>query len=213
MNTRQYSFLDHLIGNLDMGLRTLTGSTPPHRPSPATGHAETPLAPHLRAHVGRLMRVNHAGEVAAQGLYQGQALVARREALREHLEHAAQEENDHLGWCRERAAECGERTSLLDPAWYAGALAIGAAAGLAGDRWSLGFVAETERQVGRHLEHHMSQVPPEDQRSHAVLAQMHADEARHGAEAMRAGGRELPRPVRWLMGLSSKVMTRTAYWI
>lgn len=157
------------------------------------------------------MRVNHAGEIAAQGLYQGQAATARLEQVRESMERAAQEENDHLAWCEERLAELGSRPSVLNPLWYAGAFAIGATAGLVGDRWSLGFVAETERQVVRHLEDHIGRLPEGDSRSRAILEQMKTDEQHHGAVAEQAGGAKLPLPVRKLMGLVSKVMTGGAY--
>ena len=157
------------------------------------------------------MRVNHAGEIAAQGLYQGQAATARLEEVRDAMERAADEENDHLAWCEERLAELGSRPSILNPLWYAGAFTIGAVAGLVGDRWSLGFVAETERQVVRHLDDHLGMLPPDDDRSRSILEQMKVDEERHGAVAEDAGGASLPAPVRHLMSVVSKVMTRGAY--
>jgi ubiquinone biosynthesis monooxygenase Coq7 len=159
------------------------------------------------------MRVNHAGEVAAQALYMGQALVARDDATRAKLERAAAEENDHLAWCQERLDELGARPSVLAPFWYAGSFAIGALAGLAGDRWSLGFVVETERQVEAHLDHHLAELPPADRASRVVLERMKSDEVRHADDARAGGGAELPRPVRRLMSLVSKVMTTTAYRI
>jgi ubiquinone biosynthesis monooxygenase Coq7 len=159
------------------------------------------------------MRVNHAGEVAAQGLYHGQALIERNADLRRWLEQAAREEGDHLAWCRERLDELGSRPSLLNPLWYAGALGLGLAASLVGSRWSLGFVTETERQVESHLNDHLGRLPREDQRSRAILEQMRSDEVRHGAAARAAGGIDLPAPVRGLMRLASRVMTRTAYWL
>ena len=158
------------------------------------------------------MRVNHAGEVAAQALYHGQALVATEAPVREFLLNAAAEEGDHLGWCAQRLAALGSRPSLLNPLWYAGAAAIGALAGLAGDRLSLGFVAETERQVEGHLDRHLEQLPPHDAASRAILEAMKADEIRHGHAALERGGAQLPRPLAALMGLTSKLMTRTAYW-
>jgi len=161
--------------------------------------------------VAGLMRVNHAGEIAAQGLYQGQAATARLTTVRASMEKAAEEENDHLAWCQERLAELGSRPSILNPIWYAGAFAIGATAGLIGDRWSLGFVAETERQVVRHLEDHLARLPRGDARSKAILEQMKIDEQRHGATAEQAGGAQLPAPVRQLMGAVSRIMTRGAY--
>jgi ubiquinone biosynthesis monooxygenase Coq7 len=159
------------------------------------------------------MRVNHAGEVAAQGLYQGQAATAELAEVRAAMEQAADEENDHLAWCEERLTELGSRPSLLGPLWYAGAFAIGAGAGLVGDRWSLGFVAETERQVVRHIEEHLGMLPADDERSRAILEQMKADELAHGSAALAAGGVELPAPVRGVMGAVSKFMTRGAYWV
>jgi len=159
------------------------------------------------------MRVNHAGEIAAQGLYHGQALVARDPAIRDLLEQAGREETDHLAWCEQRLAELQDRPSLLDPFWYAGSFAIGMAAGLASDKMSLGFVAETERQVERHLDSHLEQLPPEDTRSRAILAQMRSDEQAHGELARQAGGASLPDAARTAMQLTSKVMTLTARWI
>lgn len=159
------------------------------------------------------MRVNHAGEVAAQALYEGQALTARLAGVRASMERAAQEESDHLAWCRTRLRELGSRPSLLNPVWYAGAFAIGAVAGVAGDRWSLGFIAETEAQVVRHLDDHLHRLPPEDRRSRAILERMRADELRHGTVAADAGGHALPAPVRRMMGITSRVMTRAAYWV
>ncbi|MEO0423405.1 MAG: 2-polyprenyl-3-methyl-6-methoxy-1,4-benzoquinone monooxygenase [Pseudomonadota bacterium] len=161
----------------------------------------------------RLMRVNHAGEVAAQALYQGQAATARDPQIRAHMVAAGEEERDHLEWCEVRLQELGGATSALAPLWYLGSLAIGATAGASGDRWSLGFVAETERQVEEHLSEHLARLPAGDARSRAILEQMQADEVRHGAEAMAAGGSELPGPVRGVMRQVAKVMTRAAYWI
>ena len=165
-----------------------------------------------RRHVAGLMRVNHAGEVAAQGLYQGQAATARLDGVRAAMEQAAQEEADHLAWCESRLADLGSRPSLLNPLWYAGSYSIGAAAGLAGDRWSLGFVAETERQVVRHLEEHLERLPTDDERSRAILEQMKTDEEQHGAQAIESGGDALPAPIRGAMTLVSRLMTRGAYW-
>jgi ubiquinone biosynthesis monooxygenase Coq7 len=159
------------------------------------------------------MRVNHAGEVAAQALYHGQALTARDPAVRDFLLHAAREEGDHLIWCAQRLGELRSRTSLLSPLWYAGSVAIGALAGLAGDRISLGFIAETERQVENHLDGHLAKLPPEDADSRAILEQMKVDEIGHGRAALNRGGGELPRPVTQLMRLTARLMTRSAYWI
>ena len=181
--------------------------------NPADGVADGVLDDRERRHSSGLMRVNHAGEVAAQALYQGQSLVARTPEIREKMEQAAREENDHLHWCSTRLEELGSAPSRLDPLWYAGSLAIGAAAGLAGDRWSLGFVVETERQVIEHLDDHLSRLPEGDHRSRALLRRMQTDEQRHATRAHAAGGAPLPPVVRRVMRAASKVMTRTAYWI
>jgi ubiquinone biosynthesis monooxygenase Coq7 len=213
---RHYSPLDRLITPLDQTLRTLFASHVAARPNPAENLPEAPeIADHpdARRRAAALMRINHSGEVAAQALYQGQAFVSQGDATRASLIEAAREETDHLAWCAERIRELGGRTSVLNPLWYAGSFTIGALAGLAGDRTSLGFVAETERQVVEHLEAHLQRLPAEDVRTRAIIQQMSADEERHGRNAMLAGGAELPRPVRALMKLTAKVMTRTAYWI
>ena len=213
---RHYSLLDRLITPLDQTLRTLFASHVAARPNPAQDLPETPEIadrPGARRHAAALMRINHAGEVAAQALYQGQAFVSQGDATRASLMEAAREETDHLAWCAERIRELGGRTSRLNPLWYAGSFTIGALAGLAGDRTSLGFVAETERQVVEHLDGHLQRLPAADLRTRAIIQQMSVDEERHGRNAMLAGGAELPRPVRALMKLTAKVMTRTAYWI
>jgi ubiquinone biosynthesis monooxygenase Coq7 len=209
---RTYSPFDHFLIQLDQAVRTVFGR--PHvteRPDPATGLPEAELSDAERDHVARLMRINHTGEVCAQALYQGQALTARLPGVREGMERAAAEENDHLDWCERRVHALGGRLSLLNPLFYAGSFAIGAVAGLAGDRWSLGFVAETERQVERHLEDHLAQVPAEDERTRAVLEQMKTDEVGHATKAVEAGAATLPAPVRELMQLTAKVMTGTVY--
>jgi ubiquinone biosynthesis monooxygenase Coq7 len=211
---RQLSVIDQLIAGVDGALRTVFAQTAlPGRPNPGAGHDCELTNDADRRHVAGLMRVNHAGEVAAQGLYQGQAATAQLPEVRDAMEQAAAEEVDHLAWCQERLTELGSRPSLLGPIWYAGAFAIGAGAGLVGDRWSLGFVAETERQVVRHLEDHLGMLPATDDRSRAILEQMKEDELAHGSAALSAGGAELPRPVRTLMTAVSKIMTRGAYWI
>lgn len=211
---RDYDFLDRLLINLDHGVRTIFGSPPPTgRPNPAAGIPEADLSDEEQAQAARLMRVNHAGEVSAQALYQGQALTARLPDVRDKMERAALEENDHLLWCEQRIDELGGRASLLNPLWYTGSLAIGALAGWAGDKWSLGFIVETERQVVRHLEEHLDRLSPADARSRAILLQMKEDESHHATTALAAGGEPLPAPVRTMMSLTSKVMTKTAYWV
>lgn len=214
MDARQYSPLDRLLMQVDRGLRTVFGQPEVSgRPDPAAACAEAELSDAERLEAARLMRVNHAGEVAAQALYQGQALTARLPGVRDKMEQAALEENDHLDWCARRTRELGGHTSVLNPLWYAGSLAIGAAAGWAGDKWSLGFIVETERQVVRHLEAHLQRLSPRDHKSRAILGQMKIDETHHATTALNAGGVPLPAPVRGLMALTSRVMTRTAYWI
>jgi ubiquinone biosynthesis monooxygenase Coq7 len=211
---RQLTVLDQLLAGVDSALRTvLTPAPPAGRRNPGADLPGDVASDADRRHVAGLMRVNHAGEVAAQGLYQGQAATAELAEVRAAMERAAEEENDHLVWCEERLAELGSRPSLLGPLWYAGAFAIGAGAGLVGDRWSLGFVAETERQVVRHLEEHLGMLPADDERSRAILEQMKTDELAHGSAAVAAGGVELPTPVKAAMGVVAKIMTRGAYWV
>jgi len=205
------TLIDRLIQEFDRGLRTVAAANVAARPNPAGASPESVTDPVARRHAAGLMRVNHAGEIAAQALYHGQALTARNETVRRSLLEAARDETDHLAWCEQRVRELDSRTSLLAPVWYAGSFAIGALAGLAGDRTSLGFVAETESQVIEHLESHLHELPPDDERSRRIVEQMQADEARHGAEARSAGGRDLPRPVRDLMRGTARIMTRTAY--
>lgn len=212
MSNRPFNPVDHAIEQFDQGLRTLFGR--PHttaRENPAVAVNESALDDGARQHAAGLMRVNHAGEVCAQALYQGQALTARNDHVKKQMEHSAQEENDHLDWCQSRLNELDSHASYLNPLWYTGSLAIGALAGLAGDKWSLGFVVETENQVGRHLEEHLEKLPAEDQRSRAILEQMKIDEAQHAATAQNAGAAELPKPVQQLMKLTSKIMTSAAY--
>jgi ubiquinone biosynthesis monooxygenase Coq7 len=209
--SRDWSAADRWISGLDQAIRTVTGVHHNHRPSPANDLAETVTTPEARQHVVGLMRINHAGEVAAQALYAGQALTARETNTRVTMQEAAREETDHLAWCQDRIHELGGRTSLLNPLWYAGSFAIGAIAGVAGDRVSLGFVAETEKQVCHHLESHLSELPKGDLRTRAVVKQMSEDEARHGKNATNAGAVELPKPIRLMMKLTAKIMTRTAY--
>ena len=205
------TLIDGLIREFDRALRTVAAANVAARPNPAATCPESVTLPEARRHAAGLMRVNHAGEIAAQALYHGQALTARNPRVRAALLEAARDETDHLAWCEQRVRELGSRTSLLAPVWYAGSFAIGALAGLAGDRNSLGFVAETEKQVIEHLESHLHELPPDDERSRRIVAQMQADEARHGADARDAGGRDLPGPVRNLMRRTARVMTRAAY--
>jgi ubiquinone biosynthesis monooxygenase Coq7 len=214
MSSRDYNPVDRLLIQFDQAVRTVFGNPQvTERPNPASDQPDMELSEQDRDHVARLMRINHTGEVCAQALYQGQALTARLPDVRNTMERSAQEENDHLAWCESRLEELGSRKSLLNPFWYAGSFAIGALAGLAGDKWSLGFVAETERQVESHLDDHLGQVPARDQKSRAILEQMKADEIQHAQVARAAGGVELPGPIRLAMTLSSKVMTRTVYWL
>ena len=212
---RNLSPLDRLIASADQALRILfrAGHDQTARPYPAEGIGETVADSAQRREVAALMRVNHAGEIAAQALYQGQALVASDSVTRVRLIEAGREEAEHLAWCSRRIDELGGRTSVLNPLWYAGSFAIGALAGLTGDRNSLGFVAETERQVVEHLEHHLQLLPQEDQRTRAIVRQMSADEARHGNNAVSAGAATLPSFARGVMRLTAKVMTRSAYWV
>lgn len=216
---RRHSLTDRLLAAAHHGLATALATNPPARRANPAGQtsgdnaADAPTDDVARAHAGGLMRVNHAGEVAAQALYRGQAAVTRDPALRDHLLAAADEEADHLAWCAQRLGELGTGPSRIGPAWYAGAYTIGMAAGLAGDRISLGFVSETERQVERHLHEHLDRLPAGDSRSRAIVTQMQADEAAHGQAARDAGGVPLPAPVRGAMRAVSKVMTTLAYWV
>ena len=199
---------DHLLGAADRALRALFAPAPASRPVP--GPPAGALAEPDRREAAALMRINHAGEIAAQGLYHGQALAARDPAVRQMLLEAGREETDHLAWCETRLAELGDRSSRLDPFWYAGSFAIGLLAGLIDDRTSLGFVSETERQVEKHLDGHLERLPADDARSRAILTQMRDDEVHHGQQARNAGAAELPGPVKALMRLTGRVMTTTA---
>jgi ubiquinone biosynthesis monooxygenase Coq7 len=205
--------VDRLIVGLDAALRTVAGVHRGERPSPGAGVPEAELAATERAHAAALMRVNHVGEVCAQALYQGQALTARNPANRAALERAAREEEDHLVWSSERIEELGGRPSLLNPLWYAGSLALGAAAGALGDRWNLAFLAETEHQVEEHLTGHLERLSPQDLRTRAVVEAMRADEARHREGAIELGAAELPAPVKLAMRACARVMTIVAYRI
>lgn len=183
------------------------------RENPAADIEDVDLNARAKTHAAGLMRVNHAGEIAAQGLYQGHAAVARDEKISKQMQKAADEEFDHLAWCEQRLAELDSGPSKLNPLWYAGSFAIGAASGLFGDKWSLGFIAETERQVCEHLSGHLQRLPDDDERSRAIVRQMRDEEQQHGEDATDAGAAELPRPVKDLMRLTARVMTRTAYRI
>lgn len=212
MNDRHYSILDRFLTEADQLLRnSLSQSAVARRECPADPLPETSLVPEARRHSAGLMRVNHSGEVAAQALYQGQALTARNENVRETMAEAAREEQDHLAWCEKRLRELGSRPSVLNPLWYTGSFAIGTIAGLAGDRWSLGFLAETEQQVVDHLERHLGSLPEEDLRSRAIVQKMRDDEAHHRDTATHAGGAALPQAARGLMRLVSRIMTGSAY--
>jgi len=205
------SLLDFAVIAADRVLKTLAGQYVPERASPGEAVADTPLDETGRAHAAGLMRVNHSGEVCAQALYEGQALVARDARVRDALLAAAREEEDHLAWCGERLKELDSRPSVLNPLWYGMSFAIGAATGLMGDKVSLGFVAATEDQVCRHLDRHMHDLPADDERSRAIVSQMRDDEARHGTAALEAGGTEFPQSVKDAMTLVSGVMTAAAY--
>lgn len=206
--------LDQLIINFDHGLRTLFGEPlNTKRANPTKTLPDTELTETEKLFSARLMRVNHAGEVSAQALYQAQALTARTEAVRDRMKQSAFEENDHLRWCKNRIHELNGHVSFLNPLWYTGSFAIGTIAGAVGDKWSLGFVAETERQVVKHLEGHLQRLPTNDLKSKAILEQMKEDEAHHASVAMQSGAVELPKPVGWLMGRVAKMMTKTAFWI
>lgn len=205
--------LDRAILEFDKSLRTLFAPATSVRPVPGEALPETRLDESGRRHAAALMRVNHVGEVCAQALYQGQSLSSGNPALREELDQAAREETEHLAWTEARISALGGRKSLLNPLWYLGALALGVAAGRLGDRWNLGFLAETERQVEAHLDDHLARLPAADEKSRAVLAQMRTDEVAHAETAVRLGATELPMPVRAAMKAASRVMTTTAYYL
>jgi 3-demethoxyubiquinol 3-hydroxylase len=205
--------LDHLIVEFDKGLRTLFSQAHSARPHPDAKVSDADMNDAEKKHAAALMRVNHSGEICAQALYQGQALTARDPAVQQNLQQAAQEETEHLAWTASRVHELGGHLSVLNPFWYTSSLAIGAVAGLLGDKWNLGFLAETERQVGQHLQSHLDSLPPQDEKSRAIVAQMYADETRHADMAATLGGAELPQPVQLAMKLNSKVMTGASYWV
>jgi len=205
--------MDRLLGAADSALKTLFAKPRAARACPVVPADDTRLRPEERRHAAALMRVNHVGEVCAQALYTAQALSTRDPVLRTHFERAAEEETDHLAWTAERLAELEDRPSLLNPLWYAGAFGLGLLAGRLGDRISLGFVVETEKQVEAHLQGHLDRLPASDHASRAIVAQMKDDEAVHAAQALDAGGVELPAPVKGLMRLAAKVMTTTAHYV
>ncbi len=207
--------LDLFLTTADAALKTLSGTAQARRPMPSlpTEAADVPLSVSDKRLSGALMRVNHVGEVCAQALYQAQALSARSPAVRHQLLAAAGEETDHLAWTERRLRELADRPSWLNPLWYVGSFALGLAAGRAGDRWSLAFVAETERQVEQHLASHLDRLPAADRRSRAVVDQMRQDEAAHGRAAEAAGAARMPLPLRWAMRGAGKVMTQTAHWL
>lgn len=217
MRTDHHSFADRCLIQFDQALRTLVpGSSTARRASPAQTavdqeSAELEIDEAEQRHVAGLMRINHTGEVCAQALYQGQAATARLDSVRQSMEDAASEEIDHLAWCEGRLSELQSRPSLLNPLWYGLSYSLGAVAGIAGDKWSLGFVAETEQQVCVHLEEHLESLPDSDRRSRAILQQMLEDEREHGENARQAGGAELPLPVRTAMTGMAKIMKATAY--
>ncbi len=212
MSTRSFSPIDRIFGEIDKAIKILT--VPARSPHETPAPQQTEALPEvLRTESARLMRVNHSGEVAAQALYQGQALSARRADVAAAMRRAADEEMDHLAWCETRLQELNGRPSVLNPLWYAGSYAIGALAGMLGDSTSLGFVAETERQVESHLRGHLQRLAPADNRSRAILERMTRDEIQHGAQAASLGGKELPFTLRAAMRMASRVMTRSSYWL
>lgn len=205
--------LDTLITHFDRGLRTLFAPAQTLRPLPGKNEPEADMNDEEKRLSMRLMRINHSGEICAQALYQGQALTARNPEAKEALEQAAWEEVEHLHWTENRVKDLGGRLSFLDPLWYVNSLAIGALAGALGDKWNLGFLAETERQVCAHLDGHLSRLPVQDAKSRAIVEQMKDDEAKHATTAIQYGGAELPPPVKFAMKLTAKVMTGTVYWV
>ena len=214
MRSPNHSFLDQCLIQFDLALRTcVPGSSQARRASPAEGLNDCELSTSERRHTAGLMRINHTGEVCAQALYQGQAATAKLGDVRESMQQAAAEEVDHLAWCEDRLRQLDSRPSLLNPLWYALSYGIGAAAGIAGDKWSLGFVAATEDQVCAHLEDHLEKLPAADAKSKAILEQMIVDEKQHGDLARNAGGAELPAPIKQAMTAVSQIMKTTAYRI
>jgi ubiquinone biosynthesis monooxygenase Coq7 len=203
--------LDRLLYHIDQGVKTLGQPAVATRKNPAKDIAQAALSQQEKKKIAGLMRVNHAGEIAAQALYQGQALTARSNQVKQKMQQSAEEEVDHLAWCQERLQELGSHTSRLSVLWHSGAFCIGALAGWFGDGWSLGFVAETEHQVMQHLDRHLKKLPPQDLKSHAILQQMYLDEASHASKAIELGAKPLPAFIKKLMVLTSKIMTKTSY--
>lgn len=210
---RQLPTLDKIISEFDVGLRTLLAKPHSQRPHPDSGLAETALTDAEKKHVSALMRINHTGEVCAQALYSGQALTAQDAATSKTMQQAAREETEHLAWCETRIRQLGGHTSVLNPLFYAGSFAIGAIAGALGDKWSLGFLEETEKQVGAHLASHLGQLPETDEKSRRIIEQMQADEAKHAHDAKLLGAAHLPVPVKFCMRQMSKVMTTSTYYL
>jgi len=210
---RHYSLQDRLFSSLQQALSILSNKPIAQRENPGLRYGEAKLSPQQIRHQIGLMRVNHAGEMAAQGLYQGQALTAKQAHTELHMKQAAQEEIDHLAWCQERLSELEGRTSYLDPLWYFGALLIGAVAGMAGDQWSLGFIAETENQVSSHLANHLAQCATEDRKTQSILMHMKNDEEQHARQAIAHGAAKLPNFIQLLMKCTSKIMVTTAYYL
>lgn len=204
---------DRLIVEFDKGLRTLFSQAHSARDYPDANVPEASMNETEKKNAAALMRVNHSGEICAQALYQGQALTARDPVVQQKLQQAAQEETEHLAWTARRVHELGGHLSVLNPFWYTGSLAIGVVAGLLGDRWNLGFLAETERQVGEHLQSHLDRLPAQDEKSRAIVKQMYSDETGHADMARSLGGAELPQPVQLAMKLNGKVMTGASYWL
>jgi ubiquinone biosynthesis monooxygenase Coq7 len=212
MNQRALSPLDRLLTGINNAMTTVARpASRSTRANPAGNLPDPSLTSEEKSHAAGLMRVNHAGEVAAQGLYQGHAAASRDPSIEQQMRHAAEEELDHLGWCEQRLDELGSRPSILGPVWYAGAFVLGAASGALGDRWSLGVVEETERQVSEHLTNHLGRLPQSDTRSRAIVSQMRDEEEEHGENARAAGASELPKSFKNLMRLTAKIMTTTAY--
>ncbi len=213
ISERNYSAIDKLLISACHALETVFQTPSASREYPATTEDDDSLTDSEKRQSGRYMRVNHVGEICAQALYQSQALTARNADIQQNMQHSAAEEIDHLAWCERRLDELNSRKSCLNPVWYAGSFAVGIVAGIAGDKWNLGFVAETENQVVAHLDGHLGRLPENDLRSRKIVSQMKIDEARHAEQAAQAGAENLPRPIKGLMKAASAVMTRTAHWI